>query len=265
MFKLRKKNTSADDRIAPLVLHAAEGTLHRTFEPETVDSFRRTITDLSHSADLPRRIAIISALKGEGVTYSTLALATVLASDMNKSVCVVDLNWWSPSLAHQLDPVFNVKQKRRRRKDPPLEPTAAAVELASRPGVAQVVDGTASLDEALYATDLPNLTLLSSGELPVARRPVLARSDGMKNLINELSERFDYLLFDIPAILNSSDAIALASYSDACCMVVRHGITPSTSVQRALDDVRHLRMLGVILNQVSIKTPRWIRELIPQE
>jgi Mrp family chromosome partitioning ATPase len=48
-------------------------------------------------------------------------------------------------------------------------------------------------------------------------------------------------------------------------MVVRHGVTATPSVQRALDDVRHLKQLGIILNQVSIKTPRWLRTLIPQE
>jgi len=47
--------------------------------------------------------------------------------------------------------------------------------------------------------------------------------------------------------------------------VVRHGVTSTSSVQLALDTVKHLPMLGVILNQVSIKTPRWIRALIPQE
>jgi Mrp family chromosome partitioning ATPase len=48
-------------------------------------------------------------------------------------------------------------------------------------------------------------------------------------------------------------------------MVVRQGVTPTPSVQRALDQVKHLRQLGIVLNQVTIKTPSWLRMLIPQE
>jgi len=36
-------------------------------------------------------------------------------------------------------------------------------------------------------------------------------------------------------------------------------------VKRALDDIKHLNILGVMLNQTTLKTPRWMLNLIPQE
>ena len=84
MAKLRfgkKKIHSPIQHGAPLTLNAANGTLQRTFDAEIVDHFRRMTTDLICTGGLPRRIVVTSAIHGEGVTYTVLALATTLASD----------------------------------------------------------------------------------------------------------------------------------------------------------------------------------------
>jgi hypothetical protein len=36
-------------------------------------------------------------------------------------------------------------------------------------------------------------------------------------------------------------------------------------IRLALDEIKYTNMLGVILNQTHIKTPRWLYNLIPQE
>jgi Mrp family chromosome partitioning ATPase len=112
---------------------------------------------------------------------------------------------------------------------------------------------------------LPNLALLPAGDLSPAQRPAMARSDTLRTCIARLSRRFDHILLDIPAILATSDAIALASLGAACCVVVRQGITPVSNVRRALDDIKHLSILGVLLNQNRTVLPRWVNALIPQE
>jgi Mrp family chromosome partitioning ATPase len=268
MAKLRKKKIQAPiQHGAPLTLTVAMGALQRTFDAEIVDHFRRMTTDLICTSGLPRRIVITSAIHSEGVTYTVLALATTLASDTADQFCVVDLNWWAPGIAAQFDPAHRAQAERRGRKAPQaLAPTSEAIAaLHSRPGIAQVVAGTATLDEALVQTGLPNLCLLPAGELMLKERPVLARSAGLHTLINDLSERFDYLLLDVPAILTSSDAIALAALGDACCLVIRQGVTSTPTVQRALDQIKHMKMLGIILNRVAIQTPAWLQRLVPQE
>ena len=45
---------------------------------------------------LPNRVAMTSALKGEGVSYVTRSLAAVIAYDTDRSVVVVDTNWRRP-------------------------------------------------------------------------------------------------------------------------------------------------------------------------
>lgn len=261
MFKLRSSKHS--ELGLPLSLHAADTRLRRTFDAAVVNSIRHMVTELACTGDLPRWIAFVSAQRGEGVTHTALAFATTLASDTNHRVCVVELNWWNTGVlsllyAHTIEPST---QKQRRL---PVNSVPLPAEIASRPGLAQVLAGDAPLDEAIISTTLPNLSILPAGNLPMIQRPIIARSDTLRVLLETLGQQYDHLVLDIPAVLSTSDAIALASLGDACCVVIRHGVTPTSSVQRALDDVRHLPMLGIVYNQVSIKTPQWIRSLITQ-
>lgn len=245
MFGGRKKKPGENPLGAPLTINLPSGEELYTFAPEVVSSFRHMITGLACNGGIPSRMAVISALREEGVTHTSLALATVLASDTSATVCAVELNWWAPGMVAMLS---------RGKATPPEQPRLAAV-----------VSGAATLDEALIPTSLPNLSLLPAGEISLEQRPVVARSAALRAVIDELSARFSHLVLDVPAVMATSDAIALASLGDACAVVVRHGTTPTQSVQLALDDVKHLKMLGVVLNKASFHTPRWLLSLVPQE
>jgi Mrp family chromosome partitioning ATPase len=235
------------------------------FSPDVVSNLRRLTTHLAYQEHLPERIALVAALRGEGVTYTTLALATTLANDLNARVCAVELNWQSPGMqAHLANPAETKPRRgrffRRRKTDPATTDTTG-----KSPGLAGVLTGSATLEEALIPTLLPNLALLPAGELPEWQRPAIARSVELKECIGHLSRMFDHVLLDIPAVLRSSDAIALASLGSACCIVIQQGVTPINSIRLALDDVKHLPMLGVVCNQVRIHTPKWVRSLLPQD
>jgi Mrp family chromosome partitioning ATPase len=82
-------------------------------------------------------------------------------------------------------------------------------------------------------------------------------------IIEDLSKEFDHLILDIPAIRATNDAVPLASLGDACCLVIRQGVTTAEDVRLTLDEIDHLPILGVILNRVRLKTPRVILKFIP--
>jgi Mrp family chromosome partitioning ATPase len=262
MLKFIKRPNAGVEYGVPLTLRVPGEKLSRAFDTATVNTFRHMATELECNSGLPARTAFMSALSGEGVTYTAMAFGTTLATDTAERVCVVELNWWFPGMFSQLSSGGSTQTKRRGRERKASQPEAS---MSARPGLAQVLSGDATLNDALIATEQPNLSLLPAGDLPIARRPAVARSAALRELLEQLSERYSRLVLDLPAILVTSDAIALAALSDACILVVRHGITPSASVKRALDDIRNERMLGVVLNQVALKTPRWITSLIPQE
>jgi Mrp family chromosome partitioning ATPase len=243
-----------------LPLRAADGTPFVAFPTQSVQHFRRMLTGLMHRDGLPQRLAVMATLPQEGVTYTTLALATTLATDMAVSVCAVELNWQSPGMQAQLSAGSKKKPAKRSRKGS----TTVEPEGAGSPGLAAVLEETATLDDVLIQTDLPNLALLPAGELPVLQRSYMARSERLRSQIEALNRRFDYLLLDIPAIQATSDAISLASLGTAGCMVIRQGVTPVSKVRETLDEVKHLRMLGIVLNQVHVHTPQWLLNFIPQ-
>jgi Mrp family chromosome partitioning ATPase len=224
----------------PLELQGADGAPLITFPGVVIQDYRRMITRLINESQLPARVALIATLPEEGVTYTALALGTILANDWCKRVGVIELNWHRPGMLN-------------------------FVPSSSSPGLAAVLENGASLDEVLIQTSLEGLALLPAGEMAFGRRTLRARGAELKTVIEQLAARFDHLILDIPAIRLTSDAIPLAALGNAACLVIRQGVTPSPEVKRALDDMQHLQMLGAVLNRVRVQTPRLILGWIPQE
>ena len=276
MAIFRKKQKAPLGAESALTLRTADGAPLYTFPGSVINSMRHLETSLMYKGALPARIAMVAALRQEGVTYTTLALATTLAYDLDVRVCVVDLNWSSPGVRTEPPPentiseirprkLFRAKKLKSGSSAANNESENMAIQASGMTGLAAVLMGNATLDEALIQTALPNLMLLPAGNLPPAQRPAMARHDTLKACIKQLSRRFDHILLDVPAILGTSDAIALASLSTACCVVIRQGVTPVSQVRRALDDLKHLSMLGVVLNQARMSLPNWVGAFVPQE
>lgn len=235
--KRKKQTTDWGERIA-LTLAAESGRPFMTFSAAVVESLRYLLAHLNRENGIPQRLVLASALRQEGVTYLSRALGTVMANDMPVDVCVVELNWWWWASV------------------PPGAPSTT--------GLAGVLRGEAELDQALVRTQRPNLHLLPAGRVSAIERPVVARSAGLRETIDLLHERFDYLLLDIPALLATSDALPLVTLADAGCLVVRQGVTSIEHVQEAQEYLAQIPIAGVIMNQVELATPSWLLKYIPQ-
>ena len=240
MFRRKNKNKRVNRSLTelPLALPSEDGEILLTCKPEVVDNLRRMLTRIVQTEEFPAKLALLSALRGEGVTYLSRAMGTVMAHDLAKSVCIVDLNWQYPS-----QPLVPIHQSH---------------------GLAAAIAGQATVDEIIVRTGKPNLAWVPAGEIDFSSRPIVARSTALKEVIRELEQQFDHLIFDVPSVLSSSDSIALASLADACCVVIKHGVTSIENVRLALDDINHLRMLGVVMNQVELETPSLVLRYIPQ-
>lgn len=239
MLKLRRKRKDDVEAVPPLALPAVDGTAARVFATDLVESLRHMITRLTRTEPLPPRVALTAALREEGVTTISEALATTIAHDLGARVCIVDLNWWWSA--------------------------ASPLVAADNAGLAAVLKEEATLDDVIAPTGWSNLAYVPAGELPQHQRPVTARSPELKQILAALEQRFDHLLLDVPAILATNDAVPLVSLAPACCLVVRQGVTSVENVQRALREIDHLTLLGVVLNQARLATPRPLLHLIPAQ
>lgn len=219
------------------MLRSPAGEVMHVSLPPVTASLRATLARLRLADELPPRVGVISAIRGEGVTFISRSLALVLANDSGESVCVVDLNWGAPA--------------------------RWGAEVGERGGLADVLRGTVSLDDAIVATGEPALAVLPAGAASTEETPVFAASAALGTVLEELDRRFDYIVLDLPALHTASEALTLASHADAVAVVVRQGVTPEGHVRGALDQMDGMPVLGVILNAYATEIPSVITRRVP--
>lgn len=233
---MRKKNRPEPvTEDMSIILKDSDDKTLLTIPENVIVDLRRMVTRIDRVDRLPPRLAVISALPGEGVTYISRALAATIANDLGRKVCIVELNWWSPSSF--------------------MEPVGG--------GLATVLTEESTMDEEIIETGWKKLSVLPAGVISKQDRPIVARSTTLKETIYQLSEKFDHLIMDVPAIRLTSDAVPIASLGNACCLVIQQGVTTIEDVRQSLDEIDHLSILGVVLNQVHINTPEKLISLIP--
>ena len=84
----------------------------------------------------------------------------------------------------------------------------------------------------------------------------------MATVLDELEQRFDHLLLDLPPVLATSEAMNLSQFADSYVLVVRQGATTEGQVEAALEEMQGGDVLGVILNRFDSNIPRRIRRLV---
>lgn len=112
-----------------------------------------------------------------------------------------------------------------------------------------MLEDTALSSPPLVQTDVENLQLLPSGELPPTPADVLS-SQRMNEVISVLKARANYVLFDGPPVLAAADAALLGSKLDGVLLVVRAGRTRRDQAARAKQTLErvHVRVVGAVLS-----------------
>ena len=77
----------------------------------------------------------------------------------------------------------------------------------------------------------------------------------MNNLIRELKEKYDIILFDAPPILAVTDAIVLSRLIEQFILVVRFGRTDKDSINHTLVSLTNVNrsLTGVVFNDLNRK------------
>lgn len=172
-----------------------------------------------------RVIALTSPGAAEGKTTVLSSLGVVLAR-MQQRVLLVDGDFYKPELHERLNS-HNEKG------------LADLLRLSKRPRV--------DLSEFIQSTGIPNLWLLASGSPDPT--PLLF-SDRQKEIFGELREKYDFVLFDTPPMLQVADARVLGKLCDSVILVVRAGKTSREAALLSLERLREdgIPVLGTVLN-----------------
>lgn len=198
-------------------------------ESPHAEAYRVLRTNLlfSRKDDKLNSVAVVSAGAGEGKSTTVMNLATVFAQS-GQRVVVVDSDLRRPTL-HKLMRVTN------------------------NLGLTNYLMKQNTLEQVIQTTSLPTLDFLASGKLPSSSLGVLSSAQ-MKDLINELKQRYDFVFFDSPPIMGVSDASILASEVDMTIQVIQYRRYPQPMNIRAKQLIEKVggNLVGIVLNNINM-------------
>jgi capsular exopolysaccharide synthesis family protein len=122
-----------------------------------------------------------------------------------------------------------------------------------KPGLTEVLAGTAPPEQAIQATGYPSLWFIGCGAR-THTGPELLSSVPMGRLITGLRSSHDAILVDSPPLAAGVDAYALGTMTGALLLVLRTGYSNRELAEAKLDvlDRLPIRLLGAVLNDVRL-------------
>lgn len=197
------------------------------------EAFRSLRTSVLHARDghPPKIVLITSALPGEGKTTTSLCLARTAALQ-GQSVVVVDCDL--------------------RRKG-----VSAFVRGGIEHGLLEVLEGKASLDDALIVDPETECAILGVSNRSLSPRDVFDTAE-MRNLLAQLSNRYELIILDTPPVLAVADTRILAGMADVVVIAARWRKTAHSIVNSAVDLIESAGGFigGVALTRIDMKQQR---------
>ena len=174
-------------------------------------------------------LCVLSSGAGEGKSFTIANLAYVYAQHGSR-VLVVDSDLRRPGV-HQYLGASNDR------------------------GLAQYLMGTKSIPEIIQTTSTPNLSVIAAGSEFTAKEALpLLTSRRMAELIEQVGQQFDVVLYDTPPVLGVSDAAIIAREVGRALFVIQHRRYPRNMAQRAVQVIQNAggKLLGVVVNSVQV-------------
>jgi polysaccharide biosynthesis transport protein len=172
-------------------------------------------------------ISMLSGGAGEGKTTTLFNLAVIFAQN-GQRVLVVDSDLRRPAI-HKMLHVSNAL------------------------GLTDFLLKQRTLDEIIQKTKLPTLDFIASGKLPSSSMSILGSAQ-MKETIQELKRRYEFIFFDSPPLLGVSDASILASEMDMVLQVIQYRRYPQPMTLRAKQMILKVggNLVGIVLNNINM-------------
>jgi Mrp family chromosome partitioning ATPase len=213
---------------------AAHLESQRIMNPGSTDAgavaFRMLRTQVLQRMDAKgwRSLAMFSPTARDGKTTTAINLAVSLANDHHHTVLLVDFDFRRPTLAARLG-------------------------IAPEFGADDLLEGRARIDDCLYHPEgferlivLPARgTLMHSSEILAGPRS--------RELVAELRARYPerIVLFDLPPVLSSDDALSFAPLVECGLVVVAEGLTRRADLVRTVELLHDTPLVGTVLNRAA--------------
>ena len=169
-------------------------------------------------------ILITSALPAEGKTFLTANLAYMIVRQHERCALIIDADLRRSQLHLALGAPVS-------------------------PGLTEYLRGEAD-ELSIIQRGAHDLFFIPGGK-PAANPAELLANGRMKTLLERVAPVFDWVLVDSPPAVPVSDASLLADLCDGVLLVIHAGTTPFDMAQKAREEFRNKRLLGVVLNRMA--------------
>jgi hypothetical protein len=176
-----------------------------------------------------RTMAITSPTPEAGKTVVAINLAMSIAQQTDRTALLVDFDLRRPKVGTYLG-------------------------IAMEKSLNDLLDGTAELPDVLVNPDMPRLVVLPTRN-PVKKSSEILSSKKITDLIKDLRERYEsrIVIFDLPPMLFTDDAIALLPQIDCVLMVVANGMSTKREIEDSLHHLPAAKLIGTVLNKAEIE------------
>lgn len=170
-------------------------------------------------------IMITSAGKGAGKTLTAINLALTLAKTCDDTVLLVDCDLKNQTICRYMG-------------------------IPGDKGLVDILLNGNVMNQVMVWPGIEKMTVISGGR-SIQGSSELLGSPQMATLVSEMKQRYSdrYVFFDVPACLQSADALTFAPLVDCILLVVEEGITTQKEVDATLGMLPRDKILGYVLNR----------------
>lgn len=194
------------------------------------EAYRTLKTNIQFSAfdNKLQSIMVTSSGPGEGKSTTASNLAVVMSEGGNKTI-LIDCDQRKPR-QHK---VFGVSNQH---------------------GLSDILAGKAQFEEAVQQTGVENLDILTTGTRPPNPSELLASSK-MQKFVEDLKQKYEYIIIDTPPIIAVTDAQLIASYADGSLLVVASAQAEREAAIKAKELLEKVnaKIIGVVLNKLELQ------------
>lgn len=194
---------------------------------DLVDTFRILRTQVLHrlATDGHSTLAITSPNRGAGKTMTSVSLAISLARRVANTVLLVDLDLRRPSV-HKY---FSIEPQK---------------------GLSEYLLNGTQFASCLVHPGVERLVILPAGSIVHSSSELLS-TPKMVDLVDEVKGRYPdrIVIYDLPPLLVTDDAIAFLHHVDGCILVIEDGKTRKGDVRRSLELLEGFNLIGTVLNK----------------
>lgn len=175
-----------------------------------------------------RTIAVVSPTPESGKSVITINLAISIAQQPQKTAMIVDFDLRKPRIAQYL----GIKREK---------------------SMNNFLSGDVTLSEIIVNPGIPRLTVIPTNK-PVKQSSETLSSNQIQKLIIELRERYEsrVIIFDLPPILNTDDAMVLLPQVDCVLLVMGNGQHTESEISETMRLLSKSNILGVVVNRAEV-------------